>query len=107
MVPYHLEWRGLQNRRAGFESRKEPQPIAIAARVAAGPGELRPAGPAGRAESPGPWLTVEQNAQLAAAHTAAHTSPHAPGPGPESDLDSRTSCRVIEIFAAMLPIEWG
>jgi len=50
---------------------------------------------------------VEQNAQLAAAHTAAHTSPHAPGPGPESDLDSRTSCRVIEIFAAMLPIEWG
>jgi hypothetical protein len=98
LVPFHLGWRGLQNRRAGFESRKEPrgllersQPRACEPDILVG------------AKPPGPSLTAEQNLLLAMRHAA--------GGAPRTDIDStvdgHTGCRMIEIRAAILPVEWG
>lgn len=94
-------WRGPQDREAGVESRKEAGTPAVEpglpAACAGGP--RREAG----GEPLGPWLTAEQNERLAAHYTA----DRAPRPDSESAIDSRAGSRMIEIFAAMLPIEWG
>jgi hypothetical protein len=52
---------------------------------------------------PGAWLPAEQNELLAARCTA----DRAPLPDAGCVVDGRAGCRWIEIFAAMLPIEWG
>lgn len=67
----------LQNRRAGFESRKESRP--------------------------GPWLTAEQNA-LIASREATGDARHA---GDDGAIDARAGVQMIEIFAAVAPIERG
>lgn len=64
-------------------------------------------GPRGASEAlgelPSRWLTVEQNEWLAAQHAGGRT----PVRDAEAVVDSCASSRMIEIFAAMLPIEWG
>lgn len=55
------------------------------------------------AEPPGPWLTAEQNSLLAVRHAAGG----APDADTESILDSRTGFRMLEVFAAILSVEWG
>ena len=98
LVPFHLGWRGLQNRRAGFDSRKEPRGL-----VERRPARARESGIRAGAEQPGPWWTAEQHLLLAVRHAAGG----APRTDTESIVDSRTGCRMIEICAALLPVEWG
>jgi len=78
LVPFHLGWRGLQNRRARFESWKEPPPGA--------PGEL-----------PAAWRTVEHNELLARCLDR----------DPGGVIDGHSGHRSLEVFAAALSIEWG
>jgi len=59
-----------------------------------------------RGELPAAWLTVEQNERLAAHHHADRAD-RAGASDAEAVVDSRARCRMSEIFAAMLPIEWG
>jgi hypothetical protein len=57
-------------------------------------------------ESPAPWLTSEQNEQLAVQPTA----DGAPGASPrktQAAIDARAGWKTIEIFAALVPVEWG
>jgi hypothetical protein len=98
LVPFHLGWRGPQNRRAGFESRKEPRGLVERRKARA-----RESGIVVGAEQPGPWLTAEQNLLLAVRPAAGG----APRTDTESIVDGRTGGRMIEIFAAILPVEWG
>ena len=58
-------------------------------------------------ESPGAWLTAAQNDLLAVRHTADGAQAGAPRPVPDCVIDSRAGCRMIELFAAIFPIEWG
>jgi hypothetical protein len=98
LVPFHLGWRGPQNRRAGFESRKEPRELVERSQTRTCEPDIL-VGP----EQPGPWLTAEQNLLLAVRHAAGG----APRTDTESIVDGRTGCRMIEIFAAILPVGWG
>jgi hypothetical protein len=100
LVPFHLGWRGPQNRRAGFESRKEPQAAGIASRPGASAGQ---SSTLARRELPGAWLTMEQNHRLAVQCTIGRV----PRPDAGCVSESRVGCRMIEIFVAILPIEWG
>ena len=99
LVPFHLGWRGLQNRRAGFESRKEPRAGARAAHAR----YARESASVAWGEPTGAWLPVKHNELLAAPWTADRGSPRDPG----GASDARAGCRTIELFAAILPIEWG
>lgn len=58
-----------------------------------------------RTEEPGgAWLTTEQNVLLAAQRAADGMQRSS---DPDGIIDSRAGCRMIEIFAAILPFGWG
>jgi hypothetical protein len=82
LVPFHLGWRGLQNRRAGFESWKEP--------------------PEQHCELPAAWRSVAHN-ELLTTRRADRTSRF----DPDGVVDSHAGHRSLEVFAAALSIEWG
>lgn len=56
----------------------------------------------GRCELPAAWLTVEQNDLL-----ATRGAERAPRFDPDAALDGHAGRRTLEIFAAILPFEWG
>jgi len=83
LVPFHLGWRGPQNRRAGFESRTEPR-----------------AEP--HRELPAAWRAVAHN-QLLTTRRADRRSRL----DPDGVVDSHAGQRSLEVFAAALSIEFG
>jgi hypothetical protein len=54
-------------------------------------------------QPPGAWLTMEQNHRLAVQCTIDRVT----RPDADCVAESRVGCRMIEIFVAVLPIEWG
>jgi hypothetical protein len=81
-VPFAPGRRGVQGHRAGADAGKQA--------------------PRERCQLPVAWLTVEQNELL-----ATRGADRAPRFDPDGALDGHAGRRTLEIFAAVLPFEWG